>query len=239
MSTENARSADWDQHHIHPSYCNTTTEVFQYLIPGSYHGILTRLERLPLSSVADHIFVGLADTRFRSDMGVCVPIVNIKHVWGGLLPASKDLDVRTISAGADVRRYEIQDRDVLVTCRGTQLRVGIASAATAGALISANLIAVRVGERLLPEVLLAFLRSTEGQHALHTAGRSSTGLSLKPGDVARLQVPVPAVEHHQPHAQLVQASERHQRAALDAAPRRRAVAQSVVERILRQTSIGG
>lgn len=196
------------------------------------------MELLPLSSVA-HIAFGIADTRHRAETGVSLPIVNLRHVQDGLLPPSADLDARVVPAGIDISRYTIRDRDVLVTSRGTQLRVGLVTPASTGALISAHIVVVRTREFLLPEVLLAFLRSAEGKHALHAVGRSSTGLlSLKRDDIAQLQVPVPSLDIQRRLAELVQASEQHHRAALDAAERRRAVAQSVVERVLRQPSIG-
>jgi hypothetical protein len=202
------------------------------------HRILDWLEHLPLSSVADHIVAGLAVNRLQAEDGVRVPLVNIRHVQDGFLPPPEQLDERMVSAQADVSRYVLRERDVLLTCRGTQLRTGIATVASAGALISSNLIAIRTTERLLPEILLAFLRSGEGQRALLSVGQGTTGLFLKPGDIGRIEVPVPPLEIQRRLAELIDVSERHHRAAVAAAERRRALAQSVVERVFRRPSSG-
>ena len=99
-----------------------------------------------------------------------------------------------------------------------------------------HLIVVRIGPRLLPEILLAFLRTNEGQHALRAAGSGASALSLRPSDVARLQIPVPPVELQQVLAELIQASELYHRSSIEVAERRRAVAQGAVERVLRRSA---
>ena len=79
--------------------------------------------------------------------------------------------------------------DIVITCRGTQLKVASITSASEGALISANLIAIRVGAELLPAVLLAFLQSPAGQQALLQRGESSTSsISLTPKAVGQVQL---------------------------------------------------
>lgn len=195
------------------------------------------MDMVSLSSVAERIFVGLADSRLRSGADTRIPIVHIKDVRDGFLPDARSLDTRAVPSHDEVRRYQIRDGDVVLTCRGTKLRMGIAAATTDGAIISANVISVRTGERLLPQVLLAFLRTAEGQRALRGAGQGSTGLSLKVSDVARLQVPVPPLDMQRRLAALIEAAEEHHRAAVDAADRRRAIAQGAVEHVLRRGSV--
>src|SRR5262245_39847753 len=110
----------------------------------------------PLQVVAERIFVGLADARQGAPSGDgAVPVINVRDLHAGRLPPAGDLAKRAVAAGVDVVRYTVRAGDVVVTCRGTQLKIANITSENAGVVISANLIAVRAGRDLLPAVLLA------------------------------------------------------------------------------------
>lgn len=166
-------------------------------------------ERL-LESVAERIFLGLADARQRVDDQEhrALPLLNVRDLRDGHVPPVEALEKRAVGAGADVERYTVRADDVVITCRGTQLKVASITPSTAGALVSANLIAIRAGSEVLPAVLLAFLQSEGGQRALLQRGRSSTSsLSLTPKSVGQLSIPVPPPMVQRQIAGLVSAAE--------------------------------
>ena len=192
-------------------------------------------ERL-LESVAERIFVGLADARQPIDeRGLrAIPLLNVRDLRGGHAPAADALERRVVAADADVDRYMVRTDDVVITCRGTQLKVASITPSTAGALISANLIGIRAGAEVLPPVLLAFLQSEAGQRTLVQRGRSSTSsLSLTPKSVGQLSIPVPPKAVQNQIAELVRAAEDNHIAAIQAAEQRRAVALAVALELLR------
>ena len=198
-------------------------------------------ERL-LQSVAERIFLGLADARQRVDdpAQLALPLLNVRDLRDGHVPPLEALDKSAVGAGADVERYTVRADDVVVTCRGTQLKVAGITSSTAGALISANLIAIRAGTDVLPAVLLAFLQSELGRSALLQRGRSSTSsLSLTPKSVGQLSIPVPPLTVQRQIAGLVSAAEQNHIAAIRAAEQRRAVALAVALELLRGESRQG
>jgi hypothetical protein len=189
----------------------------------------------PLGTVAERIFLGLADARQRGGGDEReVPLLNVRDLHDGHAPAAGTLAKRAVPAGADIERYTVRADDVVITCRGTQLKVANITAPSEGALISANLIAIRAGAELLPAVLLAFLRSPAGQKALLQRGRSSTSsISLTPRAVGELSIPVPPLVVQRQIAELVSAAEQNYVAAIRAAEQRRAVAHAVAVNLLR------
>jgi hypothetical protein len=198
-----------------------------------------------LESVAERIFVGLADARQPIDESSArsIPLLNVRDLRDGHAPAAEALEKRVVAADADVERYMVRTDDVVITCRGTQLKVAWITPPTAGVLISANLIGIRAGAEMLPPVLLAFLQSEAGQRTLLQRGRSSTSsLSLTPKSVGRLSIPLPPLAVQSQIAELIQAAEQNHIAAIRAAEQRRAVALAVALELLRgegRTNHGG
>ncbi|MBK7585823.1 MAG: hypothetical protein IPI67_37265 [Myxococcales bacterium] len=113
------------------------------------------------------------------------------------------------------------------------MKVAMVDGDAAGALITANLIAIRAAKAILAPVLLAYLTGSEGQAALLGRGRSSTlGLSLTPSSLGGIQIPVPPIAVQQQIAELVRAAEQNFVAATRAAEQRRAVAHAVATDLL-------
>jgi len=195
----------------------------------------------PLGTVAERIFLGLADTRQRGDAGEReLPLLNVRDLQDGHVPPAVAIGKRTVPADADIERYTVRADDVVITCRGTQLKVANITPSSEGALISANLIAIRAGAELLPAVLLMFLQSPAGQKALLQRGRSSTSsLSLTPRAVGELSIPVPPLAVQQQIAELVCAAEQNYVAAIRAAQQRRAVARAVAVGLLHGAASSG
>ena len=189
----------------------------------------------PLSTVTQRIFLGLADARQRGGGDECaLPLLNVRDLRDGHVPPADTLANRTVPAGADVERYMVRADDIVITCRGTQLKVASITSASEGALISANLIAIRVGAELLPAVLLAFLQSPAGQQALLQRGESSTSsISLTPKAVGQVPIPVPPLAVQKQIAILIDSAEQNYVAAIRAAEQRRAVAHAVAVNLLR------
>jgi restriction endonuclease S subunit len=141
---------------------------------------------------------------------------------------------RTVASGVDLQKYTVRADDIVLTCRGTQLKIANVTPESAGALISANLIAIRPGPMLLPAVLLAFLQSSATQKLLLQRAQSSTSsISLTTKSVTELPIPVPPLPVQEQIAELVIAAEESYAVAIRAAEQRRAVAHRVAFELLR------
>jgi hypothetical protein len=191
--------------------------------------------QLPLRTVAERIFLGLADARQRGqDSEKALPVLNVRDIRDGHVPAVGLLAKRTVTRGVDVNRYIVRADDVVITCRGTQLRIANITPQSAGALISANLIAIRPGTELLPAVLLAFLHSPATQKSLLQRAQSSTAsISLTTKLMGELAIPVPPISVQTQIAELIISAEQNYVAAIHAAEQRRAVARAVAFDLIR------
>jgi hypothetical protein len=189
----------------------------------------------PLEAVTERIFLGLADTRQRGDGDEReLPVLTVRDLQGGHVPPAAALTKRAVPAGANVERYTVRANDILLTSRGALLKVANVAAPTEGALISANLIAIRAGAGLLPAVLLAFLQSAPGQNALRQRVQSSgASIMLTPKVVGGLSIPIPPLAVQHQIAELVSTADQHYRAATRAAEQRRALAHAVASELFR------
>lgn len=141
-----------------------------------------------------------------------------------------------VARGDRHRNFTVQAGDVLVSSRSTVLRVALVEPAAQGAVLSANLVGVRLcPELLLPEVLLAYLTSPGGQAVLESHTTGSTRIRALPVQVlAAIEVPVPAARVQQRVAALVREEFAHYRAAIAAAESRRSAVTHVIACALAQ-----
>jgi len=112
-----------------------------------------------------------------------------------------------------------------MAARGTILKSAVVTETHRGAVISSNLIAVRLGEMLLPEVFAAFLASPMAQAELEARATAMAGrLALTVAAVETLEVPVPPRAAQEKIAALWRLSNDYQAMAISAAEARRRLA---------------
>jgi restriction endonuclease S subunit len=187
-----------------------------------------------LADLTDRISLGLAGGRNLGEDGDRrVPLINVRDVDDGRVLSRSTLATRSVSADADLDRYEVKSNDVVIAARGTQIKVALVGSESAGAILSANLISIRTKADLLPEVLIAYLAGPEGRAALLGRGRSSTSaLLLTPKAIGTMSVPVPPADVQVQIAEFFRAAEDTYVSAITAAEQRRAVARAVFIELL-------
>lgn len=137
-----------------------------------------------------------------------LPMINLRDVGASPLPPLTQLERVAVQMTPRAERARVSDGEVLVAARGTQFRSALVPARTVGAIASANLLVVRLGNALLPEVLLAFLRSPAGEQQLRACATSSTGgFLLTPKTLGAVQVHLPPMPIQQKLAAFARASD--------------------------------
>lgn len=92
-----------------------------------------------------------------------------------------------------VQRYELKKGDLVITCRGTAVKVGIIRELPFYTIASANLIVIRVeSEQVDSEFVKIFLESPTGLQLVRTFQRGSKVMNIHPDDLGELKVPIPA-----------------------------------------------
>ena len=179
-----------------------------------------------LGDVVQAIFAGLAAARrqARGGQGNATPVIQVGDINGERVPPSALLATVHLEPATETDRYRVAADDVLLTARGTQLKVAHVAQDSSGAVASSNILVVRPGPELLAPIVFAFVQSQASRTALLRRSRSSTGqLSVSARDVGALMVAVPPLEAQQQMAALLDATERNYQAAREAAETRRRV----------------
>lgn len=192
----------------------------------------------PLKSLATKIFSGASlysiSKLTKSENGI--PVINIKDIMDGQI-SIKNLSLFSIENFKNVERYLVYPGDVLITCRGTQLKIAVVPENLKRSLITANLIAVRLGNEMLPIFLAAYFKTREGQRTLLASTASSTmQLVLNVSDIGEINVPAPPLSLQKKIVSLSNAAEEHYRISIETAELRRMIANQIIVDILSQNN---
>jgi len=127
---------------------------------------------------------------------------------------------------ASLANYRIAAYDLLLPCRGMDFRIVLAPEEAAGMLIDSNIMALRCGPQLAPQLLVAYLQSPAGQTALLRASQSTTSQkNLTVRLAKKMTIPVPPLAVQQKAVALLEAATRQHQFALQVAAKRLTLAQ--------------
>ncbi len=183
-----------------------------------------------LKSLATKIFSGVplysVSRLNKSENGI--PVVNIKDIVDSQILIN-NLPLFSLENFKNAERYLVSAGDVLLTCRGTQLKVVVVPDAFKKLLITAHLIAVRLNNELLSGFLAAYLRTENGQKALlANAASSGAQLMINISDVGEINVPVPPLSLQEKIVSLTNAAEEYYRISIETAELRRTIANQII-----------
>lgn len=116
-----------------------------------------------------------------------VAVVHARHVGDALAQPEPGFAAPT----ARLDRARLEPGDVLITARGAVIRARVAGPLLAGSAASSNLLVVRLGPQLLPEVLVAYMQTPRGIADVAERAVGSVMPALTPRALGTLDVPVP------------------------------------------------
>lgn len=144
--------------------------------------------------------VALSDDQAQAYRRDSVPLhvaryISSSSLQDGSISYQDDASV-TVLNSESILRYSIEPGDVLVVCRGTQLRSVVAPQDAASSVIGSSLIAVRLDPAvLLPELFNAYVNCSRVVEELVRMTRSNTdSLSVSARHIAALRINVPAAD---------------------------------------------
>ena len=169
-----------------------------------------------LGSLAKDIFVGLPTPRNDPLSSAFVSVGDLRQ--GELAPSAPREPRERVDAR--YHRYLLRPDDVLLTARGTVMKVALVRGE--GLIANNTLMVIRPAPAAGGEFLYAALVSIPLQQALARLSRGSTAISAwRVQDVAALDIPYPPSAVREQLAALVQAEARHYLLAAQAAEARR------------------
>jgi type I restriction enzyme, S subunit len=123
-----------------------------------------------------------------------IEVINIKDLQEGRVDVSA-LEKREIMRGKDPKIASIQQNDLLIAIKGSQLKAAVAGREAEGYPISSNIISFRLDtSKTNPEVVAAYLNGPDGQQKLRTKSRGSTIPSISQTDLLDVTIPLPPLE---------------------------------------------
>lgn len=122
-------------------------------------------------------------------------IININNIIDGKIDMNS-LERRTIIGGKPGRMsldaYALKEGDVVISTRGFPFKIAMVGRVSGLCVISSNLTAFRFQRKIIPQVIVAYFNSTEGQQELKSISRGIRYLFLNVRDILELQVPFPS-----------------------------------------------
>src|SRR5512145_336663 len=195
---------------------------------------MSRFPELELGEIAE-VFVGVA----RHGRGLswdennpASPLLGMKALRQQGIDFSA-IEIVHLSPRTNLDNYKIAAHDILLPCRGTDLRILVAPEKAAGVLIDSNIMAIRCGPQMAYQLLAAYFQHPAGQTALLRASQSTTSQkNLTVRLVKKITLPVPPPEAQQKAVALLEAAERQHRLAVQVAEKRLALAQHLAINML-------
>lgn len=144
------------------------------------------LKKMKLKEVAE-VFRGKSILKKDTTLG-SIGVLNLSNIENGEIDYS-GLD--TIEEEErKIKRYELNDGDVVLSCRGTAIKSAVFTAQDRTIIASANLLVIRPGKEVLGEYLKIFLESPVGVAMIKSFQRGTTIMNINHLDIMEMEIPL-------------------------------------------------
>lgn len=123
-------------------------------------------------------------------------VINLSNVKNGEVQL-EELECYNFSTNTRVTGYLAQAGDLIVSCRGSQLKVAIVPKHDRPILVSHNFIGLRLNKRVEATYLKAYLESPLGQYFIHLKRTGTNVLTLHSRQLLEIPLILPAVNQQE------------------------------------------
>ncbi|TPK94791.1 hypothetical protein FJ934_14355 [Mesorhizobium sp. B2-4-12] len=184
-----------------------------------------------LGDIAE-VFAGVGVSREDSleRPGEKLPVIGVRHLQDTGVAPTAELELVGFASPTRALANVVKMNDVLLTGRGTVLKVGLVGPETDGAIASGNIIVIRPGAGVVGGALFALLSSDAYRPKIEVLRRGATTLlSLSAKDIKNLEVSLPTLDEQRRIAAFAIEAQVAYRTAIEAAEIRRSLARAVME----------
>lgn len=142
----------------------------------------------------------------------------------------------TIKDGKDIRRFLVQEGDVVLLAKGNSIRAGYVteSIAKQRVIASANFILLRPNNNeLLGEVLVAYFNSPAGQSVLDATSTGATIKNINLSNIKKLEIELPGLSKQHEIAELFHASNQAYQSTINLAEQHKRVARACISQLMK------
>ena len=121
-----------------------------------------------------------------------VSMINIKDIANGRI-VSETVDRVSVRKTPLLERARIESGDVVMAIRGFNFKAAVADDSVEDFVISANLLALTLSDKILPELISAYFNSPVGRNVLQSIARGATIRGLNSRDILDILIPLPSL----------------------------------------------
>ena len=121
-----------------------------------------------------------------------VSMINIKDIANGRI-VSETVDRVSVRKTPLLERARIETGDVVMAIRGFNFKAAVADDSVKDFVISANLLALTLSDKILPELISAYFNSPVGRNVLQSIARGATIRGLNSRDILDILIPLPSL----------------------------------------------
>ncbi|WP_298836696.1 restriction endonuclease subunit S [Clostridium sp.] len=146
----------------------------------------SNLAKVKLKDVAE-VFRGKSILKKDTTVGN-ISVVNISNIEDGEI---NYLNMDTIEEQEErkIKRYELMNNDVLLSCRGTAIKSAVFKSQDKLIIASANVIVIRPKEKILGEYIKIFFESPIGIAIIKSFQRGTTIMNINHSDIMEMEIP--------------------------------------------------
>lgn len=197
--------------------------------------MLDNIKMKPLKTAA-RIFSGASiygTVRLEESEGG-IPVINIKDINNGRIEY-ENLPLFDLNNFRNAGNYIVSPGDVILSCRGTQLKSAVVPKYKKF-FITANLIAIRPGEEILPEFLATYFNTRQGQKAVLAKIPFTTVFNLTVNTLREIEIPVPPLSVQEKIVTLAKYAEEQYHLTLQIANLRKILANQLITNMFNNQS---
>lgn len=151
------------------------------------------LEKIKLKEVAE-VFRGKSILKKDTIVGE-IGVLNISNIENGEIDYTQldfiDEEMRKI------KRYELEEADVVLSCRGTAIKTALFKKQEQTIIASANLIVIRPSERVLGGYIKIFFESPVGLSMIKSFQRGTSVMNINHSDIMEMEIPLISLEQQE------------------------------------------
>ncbi|WP_410514046.1 restriction endonuclease subunit S [Paenibacillus sp. BR2-3] len=164
----------------------------------------SNLDKVKLKEVAE-VFRGKSILKKDTTVG-SVGVLNISNIENGEINYT---GMDTIEEEErKVKRYELEEGDVVLSCRGTAIKTAVFHKQEKTIIASANLIVIRTKATMQGDYIKIFLESPIGLAMIKSFQRGTTIMNINHSDIMEMEIP--RLEIEQQHVMIKQYKEEHE-----------------------------
>ncbi|WP_315080560.1 restriction endonuclease subunit S [uncultured Clostridium sp.] len=146
----------------------------------------SNLEKVKLKNVAE-VFRGKSILKKDTTVG-SISVLNISNIENGEI--NYDCMGTIDEEERKIKRYELINNDVLISCRGTAIKSAVFKQQDKLIIASANVIVIRPKEKVLGEYIKIFFESPIGMAIIKSFQRGTTIMNINHSDIMEMEIPL-------------------------------------------------